>query len=1148
MPRRQEVAHQRSAATNKAPGSSPSTTAGIPIAATTSHSTLAPSPIKKRQLRSRASGAGPADSSEAEMDTQDDDRRPLLDGQTVNTYSTPDAAMIKSSTWTTRNQWIVLALASGACAAFNGVFAKLTTTELTSTFSQGIARLLHLSGVENVIEVMIRCIFFGLNLVFNGVMWTLFTKALTLGNSTTQVSIINTSSNFVITAILGFAIFSESLPPLWWLGAAMLIAGNLIIGRKDEGSSQSGKGVDNSNAASPVETRVADDNVGTYHQVPGSEEPVFIPREEKDEDDDDDVLDLNLGDETRYRYKYGNRSFQLKLKYIARTRTYGRSASCKFSFRGLVHSCDQTVSLNLLGCVDEPYTDHISPSVTAIDVMELWHAHRIPIILSVLCILGLLILQSRSMLEQKAVEMLSRDLSTPAPEHEQNEQPAVKKATTLWDEKEEKPKKKPTSSVPRRIKGELNRKTTRGGADKTEEAPKIQALVFYSSLTANTERTAREFTQTFGRALREVREAEETQADCPFLAPHVLDLAEIDYDDYFISPAKALESLQENQVVTGPVELFYLFLVPSYNIDTINDTFLEHLQETHHDFRIDTAPLSSILGYSVFGFGDREGWPTEEEGFCFQAKEVDRWMAKLTGRKRAYPLGMGDWKRDGTTRLSEWEVGLTETLKLLEQTGCLGEGVAGSGDPLESDDEVDDDDDGEVVFDETSDSKTTKSKSSGDLEDVEDIGRIMALSRIDAPGGQQTKAPIAVDFTTVGKSKTRKAATTVAVKEMVPKGSPTYASLTKQGYSIVGSHSGVKICRWTKSALRGRGSCYKFSFYGINSHQCMETTPSLSCSNKCVFCWRHGTNPVGTTWRWVVDPPQLIFDGVKENHYKKIKMMRGVPGVRAERFAEAMRIRHCALSLVGEPIFYPHINEFLGMLHAERISSFLVCNAQHPDELAALQHVTQLYVSIDASNRESLRRIDRPLHRDFWERFQRCLEILRKRRFRQRTVFRLTLVKGFNVEDEAEGYADLVEKGLPCFVEVKGVTYCGTSTAGNAGLTMANVPFYQEVCDFVTALEKSLQKRGLKYGIAAEHAHSCCILLASERFKVDGKWHTLIDYDRFFQLLEAKGPDGDFSPEDYMGAATPEWATWGQGGFDPRDQRVDRKGRPIEVS
>lgn len=67
-------------------------------------------------------------------------------------------------------------------------------------------------------------------------MWTLFTRALARGHSATQVSIMNTSANFVLTALLGFAIFSESLPPLWWLGAAMLVAGNVIIGRKDETS------------------------------------------------------------------------------------------------------------------------------------------------------------------------------------------------------------------------------------------------------------------------------------------------------------------------------------------------------------------------------------------------------------------------------------------------------------------------------------------------------------------------------------------------------------------------------------------------------------------------------------------------------------------------------------------------------------------------------------------------------------------------------------------------------------------------------------------------------------------------------------------------------------------------------------------------
>jgi tRNA wybutosine-synthesizing protein 1 len=37
-------------------------------------------------------------------------------------------------------------------------------------------------------------------------------------------------------------------------------------------------------------------------------------------------------------------------------------------------------------------------------------------------------------------------------------------------------------------------------------------------------------------------------------------------------------------------------------------------------------------------------------------------------------------------------------------------------------------------------------------------------------------------------------------------------TLTREGYKIIGSHSAVKLCRWTKSMLRGRGGCYKHTF------------------------------------------------------------------------------------------------------------------------------------------------------------------------------------------------------------------------------------------------------------------------------------------------------------------------------------------------
>jgi hypothetical protein len=40
----------------------------------------------------------------------------------------------------------------------------------------------------------------------------------------------------MITAFLGALIFSESLPGLWWLGAALLVAGSVIIGRREEGN------------------------------------------------------------------------------------------------------------------------------------------------------------------------------------------------------------------------------------------------------------------------------------------------------------------------------------------------------------------------------------------------------------------------------------------------------------------------------------------------------------------------------------------------------------------------------------------------------------------------------------------------------------------------------------------------------------------------------------------------------------------------------------------------------------------------------------------------------------------------------------------------------------------------------------------------
>lgn len=117
-----------------------------------------------------------------------------------------------------------------------------TTTALTTSWSHAIAQALSLSPDNAIIEYVIRTAFFGLNFLFNIAMWSLFTAALTRASSTTRVSVINVSANFFSTALLGLVLFGERLPPLWWVGAGLLAAGNVVIGRREEGEKAGGVG------------------------------------------------------------------------------------------------------------------------------------------------------------------------------------------------------------------------------------------------------------------------------------------------------------------------------------------------------------------------------------------------------------------------------------------------------------------------------------------------------------------------------------------------------------------------------------------------------------------------------------------------------------------------------------------------------------------------------------------------------------------------------------------------------------------------------------------------------------------------------------------------------------------------------------------
>ncbi|XP_074643104.1 S-adenosyl-L-methionine-dependent tRNA 4-demethylwyosine synthase TYW1-like [Tubulanus polymorphus] len=577
------------------------------------------------------------------------------------------------------------------------------------------------------------------------------------------------------------------------------------------------------------------------------------------------------------------------------------------------------------------------------------------------------------------------------------------------------------------------------------------------------------------------------------------------------------ESLAE-EAVSGAVCVFILSTYVEGAPPEDIKWFYKWIMEAASDFRVQKSMLKEMR-YTVVGLGNS----LYSDHFCTPGKNVDKWLHQLSA-VRLLPVGMMDEnvslsKNGGNEAdFDVWMKSFWTSYNNLctSSTSCCGQSDTCCQEKETATDEVLYESSSEEDDDNDNDDGNKEHMSNGVM-DMEDLGNMM-----------QKMEKAKIQRKAEESSKGEREMITPILKK----------ALEKQGYKLIGSHSGVKLCRWTKSMLRGRGGCYKHTFYGIESHRCMETTPSLACANKCVFCWRHHTNPVGTEWRWKMDNPELIINGAMENHYKLINQFKGVPGVKPERIAEGMSIKHCALSLVGEPIMYPEINNFVKMLHDKSISSFLVTNAQFPDAIRNLLPVTQLYVSVDASTKDALKKIDRPLFRDFWPRFLDSLKALSEKG--QRTVYRLTLVKAWNTE-ELKSYADLIAIGNPDLIEIKGVTFCGDSKASS--LTMQNVPWHEEVISFVQQLADMLPD----YEIASEHAHSNCVLVAHKKFKVDGEWWTWIDYVKFHELIQEYNlSDGEktFKAEDYM-SKTPSWAVFGasEKGFDPNETRFFRKNR-----
>lgn len=156
--------------------------------------------------------------------------------------ATPSSTSTSSSSGSSHNNstassasslFFLYASLAGVCGALSSVVGKLAVAAegvpaMASAALTVVGMANQTETLERLLPLILRIVFFVSNAILTAQMWRFYLLALSRG-PTPVCQIVNTGTNFAVSALVGLLVFGEEVNAMWGCGALLVVLGLALV-------------------------------------------------------------------------------------------------------------------------------------------------------------------------------------------------------------------------------------------------------------------------------------------------------------------------------------------------------------------------------------------------------------------------------------------------------------------------------------------------------------------------------------------------------------------------------------------------------------------------------------------------------------------------------------------------------------------------------------------------------------------------------------------------------------------------------------------------------------------------------------------------------------------------------------------------------